>query len=143
LETTSGHKIAEAFSPADTEPRYAIGEAAKRAGVAVQTLRMYEQAGLLLPHKTASGRRRYSNSDLWILMSKRKEVAMAMRMMMIMLSAVALPAFLLGCGDEPPKLVEDPNAVLEQADCATCHTHEITLRALAVEDPISGESGEG
>lgn len=67
---------------------------------------------------------------------------MAMRMMMIMLSAVALLLFFLGCGDEPAAVV-DPNAVLEKADCATCHTHEITLRALAVEDPISGEAGEG
>lgn len=67
---------------------------------------------------------------------------MAMRVMMIVLPAVALLSFLLGCGDEPAEVV-DPNAVLEKADCAACHTHEITLRALAVEDPVSGEAGEG
>lgn len=68
---------------------------------------------------------------------------MAMRMMMIMLSAVALLLFLLGCGDEPAEVLVGSDGVLEQADCATCHTDETTLRALAVEDPISGEAGEG
>lgn len=67
---------------------------------------------------------------------------MAMRVMMIMLCAVALLSFFSGCGDEPAEVVGS-NGVLEQADCATCHTDETTLRALAVEDPISGEAGEG
>jgi DNA-binding transcriptional MerR regulator len=41
-----------------------IGEAAKRAGVSVQTLRHYDKLGLLTPsQQTAAGYRRYSQSD--------------------------------------------------------------------------------
>lgn len=72
METAAARKITEAFAPADTEPLYAIGESAKRAGVAVQTLRMYEQAGLLLPHKSKSGRRMYSNADLRLVQCLRR-----------------------------------------------------------------------
>jgi MerR family transcriptional regulator, copper efflux regulator len=42
-----------------------IGELAARAAVNIQTLRFYEREGLLRPPiRTASGYRKYSNSDL-------------------------------------------------------------------------------
>ncbi len=50
-----------------TEPLYTIGIAAQKLHVAVPTLRMYEKEGLLVPHKTKTGRRIYSNNDLvWV-----------------------------------------------------------------------------
>ena len=42
----------------------AIGETSRRLGVSVQTLRLYEKEGLVLPHKTDTGRRMYSLHDL-------------------------------------------------------------------------------
>lgn len=46
------------------EPVYTIGHAAEKLGVAVPTLRMYEQAGLILPHRTKTNRRLYSRNDI-------------------------------------------------------------------------------
>lgn len=44
---------------------HAIGEAAKRTGVKVPTIRFYEQEGLLpTPPRTDSGRRLYSDDDV-------------------------------------------------------------------------------
>jgi len=46
------------------EPVFTIGTVARKLKVAVQTVRMYEQEGLVLPYKTATGRRLYSLHDL-------------------------------------------------------------------------------
>ena len=41
-----------------------IGEAAKRLGVSVATLRVWDRQGLLKPTRTLGGHRRYSVADL-------------------------------------------------------------------------------
>ncbi|MFI5500823.1 MerR family transcriptional regulator [Nocardia asteroides] len=55
-------------SPHDAVPAaqavYAISVAAELAGIGVQTLRLYEQHGLLTPARSAGGTRRYSGDDL-------------------------------------------------------------------------------
>ncbi|PVB62317.1 proline racemase family protein [Labrenzia sp. 011] len=43
---------------------YSIGHAAKMTGVAVSTLRSWEQLGLIKPHKSASGHRSFTTEDL-------------------------------------------------------------------------------
>ncbi|MEU7629598.1 MerR family transcriptional regulator [Nocardia sp. NPDC049220] len=43
---------------------YAISVAAELAGVGVQTLRLYEQHGLISPIRSSGGTRRYSGDDL-------------------------------------------------------------------------------
>jgi DNA-binding transcriptional MerR regulator len=43
---------------------YAISVAAELAGVGVQTLRLYEQYGLITPVRSPGGTRRYSRDDL-------------------------------------------------------------------------------
>lgn len=43
---------------------YAISVAAELSGVAVQSIRLWEQRGLLTPHRTPGGTRRYSANDL-------------------------------------------------------------------------------
>jgi len=45
-------------------PVLTIGTVAKQLDIAVQTVRLYEQEGLVLPHKTETGRRMYSMHDL-------------------------------------------------------------------------------
>ncbi|OGB98999.1 hypothetical protein A2V82_08630 [candidate division KSB1 bacterium RBG_16_48_16] len=47
-----------------SEPVYTIGHAAEKLGVAVPTIRMYEQAGLILPYRTKTNRRLYSRTDI-------------------------------------------------------------------------------
>lgn len=43
---------------------YGISVAAELTGLGVQMLRQYEDRGLLLPHRTEGGTRRYSEADL-------------------------------------------------------------------------------
>ncbi len=43
---------------------YSIGEVARRLGVSVQALRLYEQRGLILVRKGPGGQREYSESDV-------------------------------------------------------------------------------
>jgi MerR family transcriptional regulator, heat shock protein HspR len=46
------------------EPVYTIGIAAKKLGVSVHSLRLYESEGLLRPFKTETGRRLYSDLEI-------------------------------------------------------------------------------
>jgi MerR family transcriptional regulator/heat shock protein HspR len=48
----------------DDRPRYMISVAAELVGMHPQTLRMYEQKGLLRPRRTAGNTRLYSDSDV-------------------------------------------------------------------------------
>ena len=48
----------------DTRPRYMISVAAELVGMHPQTLRMYEQKGLVRPGRTAGNTRLYSDADL-------------------------------------------------------------------------------
>ncbi|WP_189032452.1 MerR family transcriptional regulator [Nocardia rhizosphaerihabitans] len=50
--------------PSPTHAVYAISVAAELAGIGVQTLRLYEQHGLVTPARSAGGTRRYSGDDL-------------------------------------------------------------------------------
>lgn len=46
---------------------YVISVAAELAGVHPQTLRIYERKGLVSPHRTGGGSRRYSDADIELL----------------------------------------------------------------------------
>jgi len=48
----------------DYRPRYMISVAAELVGMHPQTLRMYEQKGLVTPKRTAGNTRLYSEADL-------------------------------------------------------------------------------
>lgn len=50
--------------PADRRAVYIISVAAELAGVHPQTLRIYEQKGLVRPHRTSGNTRRYSDADI-------------------------------------------------------------------------------
>lgn len=56
----------------DQNPKLKIGEVARQLDIAVETIRMYEREGLLLVHKTETGRRLFSVSDVqWISCLRR------------------------------------------------------------------------
>ena len=52
------------YLPKTAQAVYAISVAAELAGVGVQTLRLYEQHGLISPARSSGGTRRYSGDDL-------------------------------------------------------------------------------
>jgi MerR family transcriptional regulator/heat shock protein HspR len=56
----------------DTEPRYAITAVATRVGIHVQTIRRYEQFGLVEPHSISVGRALYSDADIQRLQRIRR-----------------------------------------------------------------------
>lgn len=58
---------------ADT-PLYTIGTAARVLGISVQTLRLYENEGLIAPHKSNGGHRLYSDADLDRVRCLRKAI---------------------------------------------------------------------
>lgn len=47
-----------------TEPVYTIGVAADKLGISVHSLRQYEKEGLILSHKTKTGRRLFSDLEI-------------------------------------------------------------------------------
>jgi MerR family transcriptional regulator/heat shock protein HspR len=51
-------------SPAPDHGVYGISVAAELSGIAVQSLRLYERYGLLMPARSDGGTRRYSADDL-------------------------------------------------------------------------------
>lgn len=55
-------------------PIFTIGTVAKMLNVSVQTIRMYEQEGLIIPAKTDTGRRMYSLNDVERLDCIRKMI---------------------------------------------------------------------
>lgn len=47
-----------------SEPVYTIGTAAVKLGISVHSFRQYENEGLIIPYKTPTGRRLYSDLEL-------------------------------------------------------------------------------
>ncbi len=57
-----------------TTPIYSIGAVATMLGISVQTIRLYEQRGLLVIEKSEGNQRRYSPSDVERLECLRKTI---------------------------------------------------------------------
>ena len=55
-------------------PLYMIGVAAQLAGVHPQTLRIYEQKGLVSPQRTSGNTRMYSQADIALSLSTSSRV---------------------------------------------------------------------
>ena len=55
-------------------PLFTIGVVAKMADISVQSLRLYEKEGLMIPFKTETGRRMYSRHDLERIACIRKMI---------------------------------------------------------------------
>jgi DNA-binding transcriptional MerR regulator len=101
-----------------------IGEAARRTGVSVHTLRYYERAGLVVTtvDRTASGRRRYHQLDLdWIIVCTRLR-ATGMPIKTIRRYAQLVSA---GRGNEEQRL-----ALLES------HRAEVTAKLAEIQDNL-------
>lgn len=58
----------------NSQPLYTISIAAKLTNTAISTLRMYEEKGLIIPHKTKTNRRLYSDVDIERLLCIRQHL---------------------------------------------------------------------
>lgn len=65
-ESTIGHTF--------YEPIYTPGVAAKKLGISPHTLRLYESEGLIIPYRTETGRRLYSDLELEKIKSIRNMI---------------------------------------------------------------------
>lgn len=72
---------------------YGIGEVSDIAGISTRTLRYYEEAGLLVPARTANGYRRYAPADL----DRLQEILLLRHMGM---SVAEIPSALSATEDE-------------------------------------------
>ena len=106
-----------------------IGEAAKQAGVSVQTLRHYDKLGLLTPsQQTAAGYRRYSTSDC-----ERLQLIRALRELGFALETIA--ALL-------DKKIEASDALALQLSALEVEQRAIKRRQLILEASMHGERNE-
>ena len=66
-------KIEIPLNPTQGEKLYTPRDVAQQLSLSVETLRLYEREGLLVPHKLDSGHRRYTESDIeWITCIQRQ-----------------------------------------------------------------------
>ncbi|AKT50385.1 heat shock protein transcriptional repressor HspR [Arsenicicoccus sp. oral taxon 190] len=56
--------VDDRFQPDEDAPLFVISVAAELAGMHAQTLRQYDRLGLVTPHRTGGGGRRYSQRDV-------------------------------------------------------------------------------
>lgn len=126
----------------ENEPILTIGMAARELRVAVQTLRMYENAGLILPVRSASGRRLYSMKDMEKLRCIRKfitEEGLNLNGIRKMLSMIPCWQYKGGIDEDcldcqayreaigPCWNVRDVGKKCRRADCRSCGAYQIYL----------------
>ena len=76
------------------EPVFTIGIIAKKIGISPETLRLYERKGLLITHRTKTGRRLYSQKDLeWIVCIRRQIKEHHMNLAAIMRLLALIPCW--------------------------------------------------
>ena len=63
---------ADPLEPVSRTPLYAISVAADLSGTSIQSLRVYERHGLVVPERTNGGTRRYSDEDVARLLRVRE-----------------------------------------------------------------------
>lgn len=121
-------------------PLYMIGVAAQLAGVHPQTLRMYEQKGLVTPQRTSGNTRMYSQADI-----ERLELINELTNEGINLAGVIRILDLQGRLDKRDEEIDDLHRKVRRlAD----RVHELETRAnvnalLLPEGNASGQGGSG
>jgi len=126
----------------DNEPFLTIGAAAQQLGVAVQTVRLYEKSGLILPARTPTGRRLYSLRDMERLRCIRNLITKeglnisGIRKMLSLIPCWEYKGGLdedcLGCqayreAIGPCWSVREVGAKCRQVDCRSCGAYQVHL----------------
>ncbi len=122
----------------DDKPVFSISAAAKLLGISVPTLRMYENEGLIIPHKTKSNQRIYSKKDIDRIQCIRK----AIKDKGISINGIKVIYSLIPCwevincskedrkncgayngGENPCWTYNHPNTTCEHRDCRDCEVY--------------------
>ncbi|MFZ0390051.1 MAG: MerR family transcriptional regulator [Calditrichia bacterium] len=126
----------------DFEPVFTIGTTARLLSIAVQTLRMYEQEGLVLPHKTPGGHRMYSARDMERLKCIRKlisEDGLNISGIKHLMALVPCWQYKGGLDDDcrncrayyetigPCWNLEEPGAKCRAQDCRSCEVYRLRI----------------
>jgi len=132
-ETSAGKSI----------PLYPISIASKLTNTTVYTLRVYEERGLILPHRTRTGRRLYSDTDIARLHCIRKQIdQQGLNMAGIRSLMAIIPCWHLKqctqedrtqCGayqspSDPCWQASNKSPVCRNEDCRSCSVYHIPER---------------
>jgi MerR family transcriptional regulator/heat shock protein HspR len=126
-----------------TTPLYTIGIAAQLTDTSISTIRMYEEKGLIIPHKMPSGHRQFSDSDIVRLRCIRQHLdKQGLNIAGIRTLMSLVPCWLLRpCSDkdqqscdayttstQPCWMVARKGPECEAVDCRSCSVYHIPDR---------------
>ncbi len=130
-------------SAGKSTPLYPISIASKLTNTTVYTLRVYEDRGLILPYRTSTGRRLYSDTDIARLHCIRKQIdEQGLNMAGIRSLMAIIPCWLLKqcapedrmeCGayqspSDPCWQASDKSPACRNEDCRSCSVYHIPER---------------
>lgn len=123
----------------NTDPVYTIGVVAEKFNISVHSLRLYESEGLILPYKTETNRRLYSNSDMQRIQCIRDMIEQKG----LNFAGIKWALSMIPCWDLLPCSVEERNMCnaytnsttpcwsvpfkaekCQNADCRDCHVYQ-------------------
>lgn len=122
-------------SKRQSEDLFGIGESAKKVGLSIPTLRLYEKEGMVIPLKTKNKRRFYSQVDLRIIRSVHRLIQRAgmnfagIRRLLALMPCWEMKPCCEGAhrtcavptiSDRPCWAVEDTVCRQMDADCRSC-----------------------
>ena len=135
------------------EPILTIGTVAQMLSVAVQTVRLYEDEGLVLPHRTDSGRRMFSLHDVERLRCVRNMItnhSMNLQGIKKMLSLMPCWEFKGGLDEEcencpayyevqgPCWSIQNVGDKCQKAECRSCKVYRMQLNCEKFKEVIYG-----
>jgi MerR family transcriptional regulator, heat shock protein HspR len=135
------------------EPVFTIGVIAKKLDIAVQTIRLYEQEGLIIAYKTETGRRMYSMHDLERLKCIRSmitEKGMNLQGIKRIMALIPCWEFRGGLDDQclkcpayyeangPCWSISNVSEKCKLEDCRSCHVYKINMTCSKLKEVIFG-----
>jgi len=134
------------------EPILPIGVAAKMIGVSPSTLRMYEAEGLVIPYKTTTHMRLFSQQDLeWIrkirsLIKKEKLSVEGIRRILALMPCWKIRGCPSGdkekcsacqSNDEPCWMLQDTQGECQDYECRICDVYRTAHQAFDTKKMLS------
>lgn len=144
MDVLSQNELHQGPTADHSMPLYTISIAAKLTDTTVYTLRVYENKGLIIPHRTSTGRRLYSDTDITRLRNIRKHIdQQGLNIAGIRSLMAMIPCWLLKpCASEewvecaayesstdPCWQASDKSSACRDEDCRLCSVYHIPDRS--------------